>query len=59
METAPVSVNGTVPVVSAARHPKSIKSELEGWSKETGAAAGVQDGQRRWKKKKIRWMSRN
>lgn len=59
LEMVPVAANGTVPVVSAACHSKSIKSELEGWSKETGATAGVQDGQRRWKKKKKRWMSRN
>lgn len=59
LEMVAVSANGTVAVVSAACHSKSIKSELEGWSKETGATAGVQDGQRRCKKREKRGMSRN
>lgn len=48
LEMVHVSSHEAAPVVSPASHCQSITSKLEGWPKETGVTAGVQDGQRRF-----------
>lgn len=46
-----ISSHGAAPLVSPACHSESIKSKLEGSSKESGVTAAVQDGQRRFGKR--------